>query len=243
MCHDYWKLVCLQIILFKWCLKLNYCLLPPNLLLCIINTFYVLISDVCDVEVEELTSHCPSNAIVDPFKFSSVSDSEIPSFLKPPCEKLSSESVKQFMKQVNRIRFTSMTGERDVDNFLMQDRSQSIYRSRSCPNLFVTAHSMETSLESKSISSASGKVDTKLVQVENAATQTEDPNLISSFTDDQSLSNMSEQHTELFNLYHFLLSPSPFSLCLKCKKPIDAPAEPEDPPVQPGKFFGGVLCV
>lgn len=190
-------------------------------------------SDVCDVEVEELTSQYPPNAIIDPLKFSSVSDSEIPGFLKPsPCEKLSSESVKQFKKKVNRIRFTSMTGETDVDNFLMQDRSQSIFRSRSCPNLFVAAHSMDTSLESKSISSASGKVDTKLVQVENAATQTEDPNLISSFTDDQSLSNMSEQHCELFNLYHFLLSPSPFSLCLKCKKPIDVPTESEDAPVQ-----------
>lgn len=191
-------------------------------------------SDVCDVEVAELTRHCPSNANIDPLKFSSVSDSEIPGVLKTsPCEKLSSESVKQFMKKVNRIRFTSMTGETDVDNFLMQDRTQSICRSRSCPNLFVTAHSMDASMESKSISSASGKVDAKLAQVENVATQTEDPNLISSFTDDQSLSNMSEQHSELFNLYHFLLSPSPFSLCLKCKKPLDAvPAQAQELPVQ-----------
>ncbi|XP_014780650.1 hamartin [Octopus bimaculoides] len=184
-------------------------------------------SDVCDVEVAELTKRY---SYEHSHKLMSLSNEEGQSSKAEACEKLSSDSVKQFMEKMNRIRFTSITTESDIDSFVIQDRFQNRVRSRSCPNIPGAERSMETSMDSKSISSTCSKIDGKIVQVETTGTQTEDIDLIASFSDDQNNANLVDvvPSAELINLYHFLLSPSPFSLCIRCKKSLDSTKETED---------------
>ncbi|GAB1603096.1 hamartin-like [Argonauta hians] len=183
-------------------------------------------SDVCDVEVAELTkrySYEPCR------KLMSLSSDDGHSSKAETCEKLSSDSVKQFMEKMNRIRFTSITTESDIDSFSIQDRFQNRVRSRSCPNISTAERSMDTSMDSKSISSTCSKIDGKIVQVETTGTQTEDIDLIASISDDQTNANIVDvPNAELINLYHFLLSPSPFSLCIRCKKSLDVFKNTED---------------